>query len=562
MTLGSVSSLGVGSGFELQQMLDDLRAADETSINIKKAEQTKLTEQVVEFDSLNAKILTMKSDALSLSLESNFMERSAIVDEEVALVNAHSGAAISSYSLDIERLASKSSFQATTGAASSDTVMYAEPTTALTTFTEPAVTENTDLSFTFEHESGQQTISLTIAANSSIEDIVDAINADLENINGDTTYVTATAATSDNGSYVKLSSTVQDSTENHQILVTQGPDFITPELSFSYQVGADTDPVYVTILPGTTYSNAVSLINDDVNNSGMTAAMINSGIGDTPWHLTFTADSTGEDSRISISANLTMDEIQGAAGAGSLNAAFSIDGYDYQRQSNKEIDDVIEGVSLTLKKVDATQVSIATSSETMKEKIINLIDTYNELNNEIDTKTSYAADAQSEDGILSNVHSVKSLDAALFDLLGTTIDTRTSITSLADLGMEKNNDGSITLDQSVLNEAFASSFDDVAALFLGDSDNDVKGLGDTLNEKLRSMTNSTTGVVNAEKSTAQEKIDNLTDSIETATVRLDKKYDQMARRFIELDSFIGRMNSEMNYLESMLDSFNNTNAKD
>ena len=38
MALGSISSLGVGSGFELQQMLDDLRAVDETSINIKQPE--------------------------------------------------------------------------------------------------------------------------------------------------------------------------------------------------------------------------------------------------------------------------------------------------------------------------------------------------------------------------------------------------------------------------------------------------------------------------------------------------------------------------------------------
>ena len=587
MTLGSISSLGVGSGFELQQMLDDLRAADETSINIKKNEQTRLTEQVVEFDSLNAKILTMKSDALSLSLESNFMERSSSVDEDVALVNVNSGAAISSYSLEIERLASKSSFQATTGVAGSDSVIYEEPTTGFETFTETAVNVETDLKFTVNYETvdpdtgekvtEQQEITLTITTGSSIEDIVDAINEDSTNINGDSTFVTATAATSDNGSYVKLSSTVKDSTENHQILVDEDcPDFIKPELSFSYQVGADTDHVYVTIPPGATYSNAVSLINDDINNSKMTAAMINSGIGDTPWNLTFTADSTGEKSRIFISAdnvnaNLTMNESQGAGGAGSLNAAFSIDGYDYQRQSNNKINDVIKGVSLTLKKADATQISIATSSETMKEKIINLIDTYNEINNEIDTKTSYAADSQSKDGILSTVHSVKSIDAALFDLLETTIDNRTSITgasitgasitSLADLGMKKNQDGSITLDQSVLNEAFASSFDDVAALFLGDSDKKIKGLGDILNEKLRSMTNSTTGVVNAEKNTAEEKIDNLTDSIETATQRLDKKYDQMARRFIELDSFIGRINSEMNYLTSMLDSFNKTDSK-
>ncbi|MCD4741887.1 MAG: flagellar filament capping protein FliD [Desulfobacteraceae bacterium] len=561
MTLGSVSSLGVGSGFELQQMLDDLRAADETSINIKESERTKLTEQIVEFNSLNAKIIQMKSDALSLSLESNFMDRAATVDEDVALATVQTGATVSSYSLDIDRIASKSAWQADTGVASSSSIMYAEPTTSYTTFTEATVDVDTALSFTVEHEDGQQTISLTIAANSSIQDIVDAINADSENINGDTTYVTATAATSDDGSYVKLSSTTKDTTENSQILVTEGPAFITPDLNFSYQVGAGNDPVYVVVPPGASYDSVVTLINDDANNSGMTAAMVDTGIGDDSWFLTFTADETGEDNRISLSANLTMTEIQGAV-AESLNAAFSVDGVDYQRQSNSGIDDVIQSVSLTLKKVDSTQVSISASTEAMKEKIIDLIDTYNEINADIDLKTSYATDENEEGGVLSNIQSLKSLDSILFDLLGTIIDTGTSITSLADIGMETNQDGTITLDQTVLNEAFTSSLDDVTALFIGDSDRDIKGLGDTLNEKLRSMTNSSTGIVNAEKSTMQEKIDNLTDSIETATQRLDRKYDQMARQFIQLDSYIGRMNSQANYLASMLDAFNDTNKTD
>ncbi len=561
MTLGSVSSLGVGSGFELQKMLDDLRAADETSINIKESEKTRLTEQVVEFDALNAKILQMKSDALSLSLESNFLDRTATINEEVALATVQSGGEISSYSLDIDRLASKSSWQADTGVATSSSIMYAEPTTSYTTFTEATVGADTALSFTVEHEDGQQTISLTIAEDSSIQDIVDAINADSENINGDSTYVTASAASSDDGSYVKLSSTTLDTTNNSQILVAEGPAFVTPDLNFSYQVGAGTDPVYVVVPPGTSYGSVATLINDDINNSGMTAAIVDTGVGDTPWKITFTADETGEDSRISLSVNLTMTEIQGAV-AESLNAAFSVDGVDYQRQSNSGIDDVIQSVSLTLKKVDSTQVSISASTETMKEKIIDLIDTYNEINTEIDLKTAYATDVNDDGGILSNIQSLKSLDSTLFDLLGTVIDTGTSITSLADLGMETNQNGTITLDQTVLDEAFATSLDDVTALFIGDSDSNIEGLGDTLNAALRSMTNSSTGIVNAEKSTMQEKIDNLTESIETATTRLDKKYDQMARQFIQLDSFIGRMNSQMSYLGSMLDAFNDTNKDD
>ncbi len=563
MALGSVSSLGVGSGFELQQMLDDLRAADETSVNIKKTEKTRLTDQIVEFDSINSKILQMKSDALNLSLQSNFLERSISTDEDVALATVQSGATVASYSLEVDRLASTSSWQSTDGATASTSIMNAYPVTSYTTFTESTVGVDTALSFTVENEDGQQTISLTISADASIQDIVTAINEDTENINGSSTYVTATAATSDDGSYVSLSSTDTDTTEDNQILVTTGPAFVVPDLSYNYQVGADNDPVYFTVPPGSSYASIVTLINSDTNNSGMTASFNDTGVGATPWHLTFTADSSGEDNRISISANLAMTEIQGAAAA-SLNASFSIDGIDYQRQSNSGINDIIQSVSLTLKKVDSSQIIVSASTDSIKERIISLIDTYNEINTEIDTKTTYAADATEEDGILSDVQSVKSIDAILFDLLGTTIKPldRTTSLSLEDLGVEKEQSGVITIDEAALDLALANSFDDVTTLFLGDSDTSLEGLGDIFTDQLRSMTNSLTGVVNAEKSTAQEKIDNLTDSIETATLRLDRKYDQMARQFIQLDAFIGKMNSQTNYLSSVIDSFNSTNSND
>ncbi len=559
MTLGSVSSLGVGSGFELQQMLDDLRAADEVTLDIKENEKTRLTEQVVEFDALNAKILQMKSDALALSLESNFIERKAATDETVALANVQSGAALSSYLLSIDRLASKSSWQTDTGVTDTSAAMVEAPATSLTS-TEPAVPETTSLSFTIEHETGQKTITLNLEANSSIDAIVAAINAEDANQNGGTTYVTATAVAGENGSYIRLSSTDKNTTQNNEIIVSDGPGFITPDLTFSYQVEEGSDPVYVSVSAGTSYENIISMINNDPNNSGMTAAMINTGISDTPWYMTFTADQSGEDGRIVLSDSLTMTEVRGGDGEGSLNASFSIDGYTYQRQSNSGINDIIQGVSLTLKKSGSTQVSVSPSTDTMKENIIHLIEIYNEINEDIDLKTSYATNEKDEGGILSNVHSLKSLDSILFNLLNTMVDTGTGITSLADIGMETNRNGTITLDQDILNEAFSSSLDEITALFIGDSENGIKGLAETLNERLRSMSNSSTGIVSAEKNTVQKKIDNLTDSIETATQRLDRKYDQMAKQFIQLDAFIGRMNSQANYLAGMIESFNTTSS--
>ncbi|MGD9824485.1 flagellar filament capping protein FliD [Desulfobacter sp.] len=558
MGLGSITSLGLGSGLELQDILDQLREVDKVPIDIKETQKTKLEAQVVEFDSINAKLIQLKSSALSLSLESNFMERTAgISDEEIATASVISGTKQSTYTIDVHQLATKSSWQST-GVEEESSLMYATPSTGIASSDTLVVTETTPLSFTIGHGDDQKSITLDIEADSSLEDIAKAINTAAGNLSDDgTTYVSATVETGSDGNYIRLASTDDNSLNNNQILVSEGPDFVVPDLMFSYQTGAASDPVYVSVPPGTSYQDTVSLINGDTNNSGVTAALINDGSADTPWHLTLTSDTEGESNRIFLNG-INMTEIQGADDA-SLNASFSVDGYEYQRQTNEGLEDVIQGVTLNFEKTGEAQLTISSDTDNIKEKITQLIDTYNELIAEIDTQTQYDQDEET-DGILSDVYAIKSLGSDLLSFMTNLIDTGGDITSLLDLGVELNEDGSITLDETALDDAFSSSFEDVVSLFIGDSDNGITGLGDILNDKLKEMTSST-GVVNGEKTAAEEKIDRLTTSIETATERLDKRYEVMAQQFVRLDALIGTMNSQSDYLTSMFDSFNNSQEK-
>ncbi len=558
MGSGSITSLGLGSGLKLQDILDQLREVDKVPIDIKEMQKTKLEAQVVEFDSINAKLIQLKSSALSLSLKSNFQERTAgISDEGVATASVISGTKQSTYTLDVHQLAKKSAWQST-GVEKESSLIYAAPNTGIASSDILVVTETTPLSFTIGHGDDQKSITLDIEADSSLNDIAKAINTAAGNLSDDgTSYVTATVVTGSDGNYIRLASTDDNSFNNNQILVSEGPDFVVPDLMFSYQTGAASDPVYVSVPPGTSYQDTVSLINDDTNNSGVTAALINDGSADTPWHFTLTADTEGENHRIFLNG-INMTEMQGVEGA-SLNAAFSVDGYEYQRQTNKGLEDVIQGVTLNFEKIGETQLTISSDYDDIKENITQLIDIYNELVDQIDTKTKYDHEEET-DGILSDVYAIKSLGSQLLSFMTNAIDTGGDITSLLDLGMELNEDGSITLDQEKLDAAFSSSPEGVASLFIGDSDKGITGLGDILNDKLTEMTRST-GLVNGEKTAAEERIDRLTTSIETATERLDKRYDVMAEQFVRLDALIGTLNSQSEYLTNMFESFNSAQEK-
>ncbi len=564
MALGSITSLGVGSGFELQDILDKLRQTDEITVNLKKAEKTRLEAQVTEFDSINARLIQMKSSALSLSLESNFLERSAgVSDEEIISADVISGTELSSYNIDVKRLASKSSFQSI-GFEKQDSIFYAAPVLEFTTPDEPVVTEKTILAFTIGQGEEQKNISVDIAAGSNLKEIAKAVNSAADNLDEDgNAYAKATVefrADEENPGaskyYIRLAASDENSLNDNRISVSQGADLVAPDFVSSYKTGTDADPVYISVPHGATAQDLVSLINEDPNNTGMTASLIEDGTAENPYHITLTAKESGEDNRIELESNLSsvMTEKQGAET--SLNASFSIDGIDYQRQSNDGLESLIQGVTLNLNKVGESQLTISPDLDDMKEKITQLVDTYNELIQDISSKIKYDSDEE-KDGVLSNSSSAKALTFELSALIATDVNTKTDITSLLDLGIESNQDGTLNLDSKKLDAAFSASIDDVTRLFIGDEDAELKGLGDILNDRLTELTH-TSGLINGEKSAAEGKISRLETNIVVAEERLDKRYEMLALQFVQLDAFIGTMNTQSQYLTSVFDAFNNS----
>jgi len=145
----------------------------------------------------------------------------------------------------------------------------------------------------------------------------------------------------------------------------------------------------------------------------------------------------------------------------------------------------------------------------------------------------------------------------LHSLFGATVDTDDEYSSLFDLGMTINRDGSISLNENTLDQAIASNPDGVKALFLGQSDADIEGLGDIINNGLTNMVN-LTGTVTTQVDAAELKLERLDQDIETATERLNKKYETLTADFARLDSYISRLNNEASLLTSMFESFNNT----
>ena len=166
MSVGSVSTLGVGSGLELQSILDDLRGVDEKQ-RIEPLERniTSLQSQLEAFSVLQNKLLDMRGHARNLSLESNYLQSTVTTgDETVLTATAYDGTAVQSANVEVERLASKSSWL-TSGLESRD-----------------AVINDTGSPTTFEYRvANGDTVSVELAPGATITQLAELINSDAAN---------------------------------------------------------------------------------------------------------------------------------------------------------------------------------------------------------------------------------------------------------------------------------------------------------------------------------------------------------------------------------------------
>ncbi len=454
-SLGTISGLGVGSKLDLQGTLDKLRQVDDVAVTALQTKEAKAKAQLVAFDGVNARFLAVKTNALSLSLESNFLTKKISgMTDSVASATVALGIPDATHDLEVTRLATKSAFQSD-GVATADSAVTASDKT------------------------------------------------------------------------------------------------------LAYKLGTSGQTINVTVQANTTLTQLADLINKASDNPGVTATVVNSGTKENPFHLVLTANKTGEDNRISMitpPTDLVMTELQGANGA-SLNAALKVDGLTYERQSNTGITDVLQGVTLNLKGAGSTSFQITSDTSSIADSVKGLVTAFQDAIQEVKTQTAYDSQTRTS-GPLANSSALQGLSGQLSALLGTKVNTGGTITSLFDLGLQFNRDGSITLNEDTLTKALADHPDDVKTLFTGKTG--VTGLGTLLTDTLNNLTQPSSGAIATDKQATQAQIDRLDANIASTKARLDKRYDTLARQFAALDRYAAQMQQQGDYLSNFITSLNNT----
>ena len=162
----------------------------------------------------------------------------------------------------------------------------------------------------------------------------------------------------------------------------------------------------------------------------------------------------------------------------------TVDGLSITRDSNS-IDKVIDGVSVDLKGLGSSTLTIAQDQAGVKANVQKFADAYNTMINFINSATKVTVVNETDapvTGALVGDSSVRSLVNMVRSEL-TAVQGDGAVRVLADLGVTTQKDGTLKVDSDKLGKAISADFDGIAAYFTGDD-----GLAARLSNNLKAYT--------------------------------------------------------------------------
>ncbi len=323
------------------------------------------------------------------------------------------------------------------------------------------------------------------------------------------TYVSATASGTTTGDYDVQVSTVATAGRILPTLVTNPPQgAATTTLSVADPSGSPGSQIFTSgssasfAVQGTNGVTKVVTLNSGNNSlnglasainasgAGVTATIVNTGAGTTPYQLVVTANATGQgttkgvvtladvtnnngttaNNTIGIAAGVvdsltapTSVTSGGLQSAAATNAVFTVNGIQLTRQSNT-VTDAVPGLTLNLQQggeTAPTTLTVAEDTSTITASMQDVISKYNTLINDYTTSTKATKDTNGNvvPAPLSNNAAAENMMAQVQSVMAgipAGMPASAPYRSVGDLGITANSDGTLSLDTNTFDTALTS----------------------------------------------------------------------------------------------------------
>ncbi len=280
---------------------------------------------------------------------------------------------------------------------------------------------------------------------------------------------------------------------------------------------------------------------------GVSASIINDGTG-TPYRLVVSGDTVADTFSLDSSglsggtyANLAMTNTQPAT-----KAHIQVDNIDIYSDTNT-FTGAISGVTIDILKKDpdvSSTMTISSDPASTKKKINDFVKAYNDIVNFMKDQ---------EDADWGNDSSFRAVKRRLQDLLTTAQSGGSgSYSSLAQLGLETQRDGTIKVDSGTLSKALEEDFNGVVSLISGESG--VDGISKSFIDYLDGMTDLVDGLVATRKQSTDSNLRRIDQQINNLEARMESREKTLRAQFSAMEELVSAMNGQGSYLAQQMAS--------
>lgn len=289
-------------------------------------------------------------------------------------------------------------------------------------------------------------------------------------------------------------------------------------------------------------------INSDANNFGVSATVltVSDGMGGTESKLVLTADDTGLDNALTLTADAGISALDSAnltEITPGQNAIFTVDGQEVISASNS-VSNVISGVTIDLKGEGTTTIDLSVDQSAIADSVKAFVDAFNTLQDVFNEATDYNG---GDPAPLFSDSTVKGLGSNIRDILLSSVATTTGLfSSLAEIGITTDNEGKLSLDETELNSALSSDYNSVAEIFTT-----TGGIAEQFDQKLEPYTQFA-GLLDSKTESLNSRKTLIDDARERMEYRLGKLEDRLRAQFIAMDALVQSLNSTGSFLQQQL----------
>ena len=479
--MATLSSIGIGSGLDINSIITQLVAVEQVPLNKLKTEATSLQTKLTTYGKVQSYLSALRDASSALTRADTWGATTGTSSDPTAVaVTTSATTKTGNYALSVQSLAASQS-NATATFANADAMVGAGSLRI-----ELGTWGTGQTSFT--PKTGATAIDITIATpGASLAELRDQINAAGAG-------VTASVLSDANGARLVLRSTATGASNGFRIGVT------------------DAD-------------------GNNTNAAGLSALAFDPSAGVT-----------------------TMAQALAAA-----NASATLNNLPISSESNT-LSNVLDGMTLTLNKVTTApvQVTAAQDNTSMRKALDSFVTAYNDLNKLLVDQTKYDAGTKAAGGLQGDSAAV-GIRAQMRAVIGSTGGVSTMFRRLSEIGFDVKLDGSLTLNDTKVNNALANVAE-TKKLF-ANTDLLVPG-NNGIATQMRALADRLIGVdgtVSSRSEGLRKRIDLNQDRQELLSDRIAAVEKRLRAQYTALDKTMGQLTGLSSYITQQFSARNNSN---